>query len=557
MRPWDLKLLDVQFKVLRALGPTSITRDVTIVGIDEATIAAYPEPLTLWHKQLGHFLQVMTVAKPSVVGMDLILPDRSYDSVTPGYDNALVRGLLAARQAFPLVMARTIDPTGKPRAIYRPFVAAAGDDAEGFALFPFDADGTVRRFDECLGANGESVATLAGQMARRIDVPVTSGYIDFSLGERFGYIPLKKVLAWADAGEHGRLESIFRGRPVLVGIVLPYTDRLRLPVSLESSASDTDSAGVFLHAQVLRNLLGGNLIQPVHPALVSTFALVLTLLWFVPGGPLRSILVLSGAILGLMAASLFALGRGWYLPIVLPVIAAVAGHGGRQIYETALKLVERRRLRGVFSGYVSPPVMREILDGHVQPQLGGSSHYVCVLFSDIRGYTTRSEDMTPADTVSFLNRYFEDAVALIHAEGGTVVCFMGDGIMAVFGAPNVLDNPCVAAFRAGRNMLMQVTRFNADSAARGEAPIDIGVGLQAGDAVVGHVGSSERHDYTAIGDVTNVASRLEGLTKEAGYRMVCSAEVVARLPERDDLVSLGPMAIKGHKPLEVYGYDKV
>lgn len=556
-RPLDLKLLDLQFRAIRSVRATAVSQDVVVVGIDETSVAAVPEPLTLWHKHLGKFLQAMAVARPAAVGMDVILPDRSYEGVAQGYDGTLMRGLLEARRAFPLVIGRTIDPTGRPRDIYRPFIAAAGEDALGFALFPLDADGVARRFDERLGQSGEHVATLTGQMARRLGVTVTEGFIDFSRGDRLAYIPLHEVLAWADAGRRDQLEKIFHQRIVLLGTVLPFTDRLRLPVALEAWSNETDSAGVLLHAQTLRNLLGGYLIRPVPLAAVVILSVALLLLWFINGGPATLVLMMVGVLAGLAGVSLLALGQGWYLPVIVPAFAAVAGLGGRHLYETALKLLERRRLRGVFSGYVSPAVMREIIDGKVLPELGGTSHYVCVLFSDIRGYTTRSEGMTPGQIVSFLNRYFEEAVALIHAEGGTVVCFMGDGIMAVFGAPNAMDNPCAAAFSAGRRMLEQVERFNVECQERGEAPIDIGVGLQAGEAVVGHVGSSVRHDYTAIGDVTNVASRLEGLTKEAGYRLVCSSEVAACLPERDRLVALGPMAIKGHTPVDVYGYDKV
>ena len=106
-------------------------------------------------------------------------------------------------------------------------------------------------------------------------------------------------------------------------------------------------------------------------------------------------------------------------------------------------------------------------------------------------------------------------------------------------------------------MLAYMSRsFNADARAEGEAPIEIGIGLHAGEAVVGHVGSSTRHDYTAIGDVTNVASRLEGLTKEAGYRLVCSKMVADKLPDPQLVTYLGPMAIKGHTPVEVYGHHK-
>ena len=102
-----------------------------------------------------------------------------------------------------------------------------------------------------------------------------------------------------------------------------------------------------------------------------------------------------------------------------------------------------------------------------------------------------------------------------------------------------------------------MAEFNARGRVAGEPPVEIGIGLHAGEVLVGHVGSSARHDYTAIGDATNVASRLEGLTKEAAYRLVCSREVAERLPHPEVVVHLGPMAIKGHTPVDVFGHDKI
>ena len=233
------------------------------------------------------------------------------------------------------------------------------------------------------------------------------------------------------------------------------------------------------------------------------------------------------------------------------------GWGGGRGGETGERRRERRRLRASFGGYVSPNVMREILAGGIPPELGGAERFICVLFSDIRNYTTRSEALTPEQVIRFLNRYFEEVVGRIHEHGGSVTSFIGDGIMAMFGAPNALANPCEEAFAAAREMLHYVDRLNERLVTEGETPFEIGIGLHAGDAVIGHVGSSARHDYTAIGDAINVAARIEGLSKEAGYRLICSRAAAERLSAGATLVALGPMAIKGHTPVEVYGYDKV
>lgn len=555
--PLDLKLLDVQFRLLRAQFPRAAP-EVAVIGIDEATVAQFYEPVSLWHPHLAKFLQAMARAKPAALGIDLVLPDRSFDRIAPGYDKVLLKGIIEARREFPLVLALTIDPDGKPRTIHRPFLTAAGEGGTGYALLPVDADGVVRRFDERLADGGTAVPTLVGQMARRLGITPTTGFIDYARGAAFEYVPLHRVLEWADSGGQAELERAFKGKPVLLGVMLPLTDRQTLPVALAAWEPDArDTPGVLLHAQALRSLLGGGSIQRVSPAIVALMSITAALLWMVSARPLISLLLFLVTAAAVLLLSTWLLSTGWFLPVAAPIGVALVAVGARNAYETILQLRERRRLRGAFSGYVSPAVMDEILGGQLQPELGGVSKFVCVLFSDIRGYTTRSEGMTPQAVIGFLNRYFEQVVQLIHARGGSVVSFMGDGIMAVFGAPKPLANPCAEAFAAAREMLDYVRQFNAESRAAGETPIEIGIGLHGGEAVVGHVGSTLRHDYTAIGDVTNVASRLEGLTKEVAYRLVCSKTVAEKLSDPQLVTCLGPMAIKGHSPVEVYGYDKI
>jgi class 3 adenylate cyclase len=227
------------------------------------------------------------------------------------------------------------------------------------------------------------------------------------------------------------------------------------------------------------------------------------------------------------------------------------------VLRTATRLLERRRLRQSFAGYVGPAVMEEILGGRLSPETRGEQRYVCLMFSDIRGYTTRSEGMKPADLLAFLNRYFDGVVDIVHQHGGTVVCVMGDGIMVVFGAPQRLGNPCDSGFRAARAMLENLAGVNRQLRDEGLAPIDIGIGLHAGEAVVGHIGGRQRHEYTAIGDVTNVASRLESSTKDAGYHILISEEVAARLPSRAGLVPLGRVSLEGHTPVEAHGFAAI
>ena len=551
----DLKLLDLQFRVLRAWFPQPVGRQVVVVGVDEETAEHFPEPIALWHRYLGRFLGAMARAKPAALGLDIVLPDRSFDSVLPGADRVLMQGLLEARRSFPLVLALTLDPAGNRRAIHAPFATLAGPGGIGYALFPVDTDGVVRRFDEHLGAAGESVPTLTGQMARHLGLDPRPGLVDYRQGERFNYIPMQRVLQWAEQQDESALTAAFRDKVVFLGMMLPFVDRLRVPVSLAAREPvSPDVPGVLVQAQVIRNLVNGGLIRRAPDAAILALCGAAALLWFVSCSTAATVTAIVALGAALFALCSWLLGLGWFVPVAAPLVTAAAALGGRNARDTLVKLRERRRLRASFSGYVSPVVMDEILAGRIQPELGGSTSFVCVLFSDIRGYTARSERMTPQAVIQFLNRYFEQAVALIHERGGSVTCFMGDGIMAVFGAPKPLDNPCREAFAAARSLLGYVEEINRELRREGEDPLEIGVGLNAGEAVVGHIGSSTRHDYTAIGDVTNVASRVEGLTKDAGYRIVVTRAVAQRLGDAVALAALGPMAIKGHAPVEVYGY---
>ncbi len=558
LAPLDQRLLDTQFRLLKQWFPRPAAREVAVVGVDDETTKRFPEPLALWHGHLAKFLSAMARAGPSVVGVDIILPDRSFEAVLPGSDKLLLRSMLEARRAYPLVLGLTVDPAGKPRVIHPPFLAVAGARGAGYALFPLDSDGRVRRFDERLGAGGEQVPTLAGQMARHLGIEPRPGLVDYWRGAPFSYVPLQQVIQWFDDNDRRSLEQAFRGKPVFLGTALPFTDRQPVPVPLaawEPGAPDTP--GVLLHAQALRNILGGGFIQTVPKSAVIAAVMAAALLWFVSGSTVMIVLVFCALSLLWFAGSTWYITQGWFLPVTAPVLGAALALGGRNALDTIDKLRERRRLRSSFSGYVSPAVMDEILAGRVHPELGGTSKFVCVMFSDIRGYTTRSERMTPEQVIRFLNRYFEEVVALIHTRGGSVMSFMGDGIMAVFGAPKSLENPCGEAFEAACAMLKYIAELNRQFQAEGEAPMDIGIGLHAGEAVIGHVGSSSRHDYTAIGDVTNVASRLESLTKEAGFRVVVSRAVAELLGEGEALTYLGPMAIKGHSPVDVFGHDRI
>jgi class 3 adenylate cyclase len=309
---------------------------------------------------------------------------------------------------------------------------------------------------------------------------------------------------------------------------------------------------VLIHAQALRSLLGSGLLRVLPSWGLVLIGALLALVWCVTSTWLRALCAMVLGWMALLAVSTAAITHQWYLPICGAGAGLMLAALGRAGLENGLMLIERRRLRRAFAGAVSPAVLGEVLSGRLPES---ERVHACVLFSDIRGFTTRSEAMAPEQVIAFLNEYFEEMVAAIHDAGGTLDKFIGDGIMAFFGAPVASDAPCKGALEAANNMLASLARFNQDLSRRGEEPVRIGIGLHVGDVVVGQVGSRTRREYTAVGDVVNTASRLEGLTKDAGRALIISQAVFDALDgaARQAFEPLGAVPIRGRSDMPAWG----
>ncbi len=549
----DRQILDGQFRHLRNQG-TKAADDVVVVGIDEAGIRQLREPLALWHPHLGKFFDAMLQAGPSVVGIDLILPGRSYEFLIPGYDRLLLGSLSELARETDLLLGQTLDEGGRLRRVFPPFVAMAGRDSLAMTLMPVDPDGTIRRMRSHVKLETLRMPALAAAMAARLGHATADGLIDYSLGGRYRYIPFTQVLEWYDRNDLESLKETFAGKPVILGSVLPFTDRHNAPVALAAwEGGSRNVPGVLIHAQSLRTHMRGGAIQHGRYVVLLLCALFGALLWY-----LRRPLLLFPALAVFLALSLgastWALAQGVYFPVLGPALAGILAVIARLAVEGVLAYRERRCLNLAFSGYVCPQVFRAILGGRLKPGTEGERKRICILFSDIRNFTPRCEQVPPEIIVTLLNRYFDQMTGIIHQHEGTVKEFMGDGIMAFFGAPNPRENPAQDGFDTAKAMLARMQEFNHTLRMEGVEEFEIVVALHVGEVVVGHVGSRTRHDYAVIGDAVNVASRLEGLSKKVGYPVVCSSEVEQALSETDKLACLGKHSIKGHTPIEVFGW---
>lgn len=554
----SLVQFDAQSRMLARHFPVHPNQEVVVVGIDEASLERFPEPLALWHPYLGQFLSGMALARPRVVGLDVVLPDRSFDAIIPGHDRRLSEGLLAARGTVPLVLGLSVDDAGRPRRIYPPFAALAGRHALGYALLTSEPDHVVRSDAGMVGTGDQALPTLAGQMAHRAGVPFKAGWIDYALSPAPRYVPFHQVIDWIARRDSTALQAAFAGKAVLLGSVLRFEDRHQQPVNLAAWEEDNGAVvpGVLIHAQLLASALNDRIIARTSAFWICLIALAATLLWFVSLG-LRYALSLAVVILlGAYGVTIALLHGGVFFPAGAPLLVAMAAISGRWLFDSVLQMRERQRLRGTFSGYVSPHVMEEILAGRLTGSMDGEMRTVCVMFADIRGFTTLSEQMPPDQVITLLNRYFEVIAKAIHDEDGTLNCIMGDGVMAIFGAPKSMTNPAAHAFAAARKILQQLPLLNRELEAEGKQALSIGIGLNLGKAIVGNVGSRARHDYSAIGDTTNVAARLEAMTKVVGMPLVCSPTVAEALGMPDGMIDLGAHPIKGRSAMHLYGWQE-
>jgi adenylate cyclase len=548
-------LLDNQFARMHEHDVHRLQNDVVIVGIDEDATKALKEPFALWHPHLGKFLGAMAIARPSVLGLDIALPERSYQFLIPQYDQSLVQGLRELNGQTPLVLAQMLDDGGAFRPVHAPYVAAAGADALASVVVCPDDDGTVRRFDPNRCTVNAQGTMLVEKMAAHLGkANPGTGLVDFSAGDKFDYVPFLKVLEWKQQGDVAQLAATFGGKPVLLGIVSRLGDRVRAPVPLAAwDPFKLRVPGVLMQAQILRSMLSDGLIREANAIVVGVLTLLAALFWLgrISWIKLAALIVFPFL---LFQISTWQLGQGLYLPIGGIVISGAFAFFARLVYEGVLQVQKRHWLRDTFGSYVSQEVLQEIMAGSIHSGLEGARVRLCILFADIHDFSARSENSSPQEVVALLNDYFSEMTVAIHQHRGTVDKFIGDGVMAFFGAPQALECPEKNALEAAQEMLQRLRLVNERLQEKGIAPIEIGIALHVGEVVTGNIGSRLRHEYTVIGDAVSLTSRLEGLTRTLHYPVVCSAEVAKAVEHSGGLDDCGEQLVKD-VALHVYGWN--
>jgi adenylate cyclase len=350
-----------------------------------------------------------------------------------------------------------------------------------------------------------------------------------------------------------------RGKAVLVGVTLTGNFDQRVTPFKEFEP------GLYVQAAFLSNILSQDFLT--RPVLARPLELM-----FMLGAALLLARLLPrvrfawklGAMALLVAVWLgvdqFLFTRGFQVATVLPLLSLVTsafaviflGYFSADAEKTLLH-AEKARLRETFQHYLDASVMEQVLEHPEKLKLGGERKELTVLFSDIRGFTTLSERMSPEQLVSFINEYLTPMTDVVFAHGGTLDKYIGDAIMCFWGAPVDQPDHALRACSAALGFLEKLRELQARWRAAGLPEVDIGVGISSGLMNVGHMGTETRFNYTVMGDAVNLASRLEGLNKAYDTRLLISATTYALTRGQVSARRLGVVRVKGKQaPTDVY-----
>ncbi len=568
----ELKGLDLLFQIR---GPRPAASPVVIVAIDYESLQALGKELP-WPREV-HARLIERLKGARVVALDVVF-ERPGD---PQQDRRLVA---AARGAGNVVWAASFSTAREARFILQrlvpplPLLLGASPHF-GYVNVLLDPDNTVRRaapvkvdrndvtrsfalkiVEQYTGESPLAMTSEGMQLllrGRRVSLDADNAFLINYVGppQSFPYLSYQRVLKGEVPAE------AFRDKIVLIGLTsstaVGTQDHFYTPFYWRVQGANELMPGVEVHANIIDTFLGA---RPLGRASSLIRVVVLLAMGLAIGLLMGSLRPVWGA-LGSVGAGLAYIAipvalfnaRQVWLDLATPLLLVPVAVGATALY----RFTGEERMRGVASRtlgrYVSREVAQEILDRGEDIALGGTRRRISVLFTDIRGFTTLSERLRPEEVVALLNRFFTSLSVPILRQKGTLDKYIGDAVMAFWGAPLLREDDAARAVRAGLEMLREAEALSRELEGLYGARLEIGIGISTGDAVVGHIGSPERMGYTAIGDTVNIASRLQDLTKEHGAPLLISHSTYDEVKHDFQTERVGFVPVKGRtEPIGVY-----
>ncbi len=547
LRTLEAQSADARFAVR---GTQAQPEEIVVVGVDDRTFSELDKRWPFPRSLHGGVIDQLREDGAKAIAFDV----QFTEPTTPRQDNALIEAV----ERFPGLVLSTTEVNGRGQSrIFGGEEVVHAIHARAANTIVESEGGVVRKMAyEFQGLVSFAVAAAEAATGQRIDPAAMEGdghaWIDYrGPPDSFRNVSYSRVLR----GEVPA--SVFRGKTVVIGATAPKLQDLHAT----STTGDELMSGPELQANAIWTAVHG---FPLSSSPGFVDVLLILLLAAAPAAAtlrLRPLLaLLAAAALGLLyaGATQLAFDSGTVLPVVYPLLALALSALGAFAVNYLVTSFERARVRDTFSRFVPEAVVADVLeridDGDLR--FGGVRRECTVLFSDLRGFTSFAEELEPDRVIEVLNRYLEAMSDAIMDHGGTLVAYMGDGIMAVFGAPVGQEDHADRALDAAAAMLSErLPAFNEWLVGEGLGEgFAMGIGLNSGIVMSGQVGSERRIEYTAIGDTTNTAARLEGMTKGSGHQIfVAESTRAARLREDVELVLVGEREVRGRAhPITVW-----
>lgn len=592
----DFRMKDARFRIR---GPVTPHKDVVVVAIDHASIkeiGRWP-----WSREVsGQLIENLAFYGAKVTALDIVFSEPQNPTADAALSRSIAKSGNVVMGYFFRDEEQPIDPAvidQMERSTVKLIKVAEGvqsiplidypnldanlpilgEKALDFGFFNArpDGDGLYRRSLLLLLHNGDiypslSMMALRHYLASEIMLDVKQWGID-ALQIGSVRVPSREdgTLAINFYGPANAFRTVSavdvikkRLKPDELQGAMAFVGATEIGIyDIRPTPFDATQPGVELHATVAANVLERRFLRYDGTTQMLEIACILVLpvflgvgLAFVPGtiAGLAVLFSITGvfAFFNYIAFAQFLRDVTLIYPMLGVGLTYLGGEAWRNL------VVERkgRQLKKAFSNYVSPDLVKEIEKHPDKLVLGGEERQLSILFSDIRGFTTVSESLTPPELVTLLNEYLSPMTRIVLEEKGTLDKFIGDAVMALFNAPLDVPDHASRACKTAVRMLEELKRLNVGFAERGMHTLDIGIGINSGPAVVGNMGADIRFDYTAIGDSVNLASRLEGLNKYYGSHILVSEDTMQQVPEGQFVFrEVDRVKVKGkHLPVVMY-----
>ncbi|MBF0527853.1 MAG: CHASE2 domain-containing protein [Deltaproteobacteria bacterium] len=542
---------------------------VALIGIDDKTFAddRFRVPVILWNDHFSMVIQGLANGGAKVIGLDYLLPQVQFDEQkVPGYNRPWLKAFVYAKTKGTTVISGVVQRPDRQLRPDKTYIQIIGPENMGLFNLTPDSDDFIRRQQLSFPAkNAESQGLdslpllLTRKAFPKLTWPAIPIYINFDHSPtpypRHSFLD---VYVKALAGDVSFFQKHFQGKIVLIGETDSLSgDRHDTPLYYLRTGIDKRLPGVEIHVHTINTLLNQNFFTELPMAARAALYLILSLIAGLVTYKSHRTWALAFRLFLLITAFLGISFVGFLHFVILPlaetVTATVLSAVCCFVYRFVTVDREKRQTREAFSKYVNPQVVDEIMGHPEMLQLGGARRTMTVFFSDLAGFTTLSESLSPEALVHLLNRYLDLMTQAILDRGGTVDKFEGDAIMAFWGAPLPQEDHALLACLAAMDQQAAMDKLRKELISDGLPELNVRMGLNTGPMIVGNMGSKTRFNYTVMGDAVNLASRLEGANKAFASTVMISESTYEAVKDHVEVRELDLIRVKGrNEPIRVY-----